>query len=178
LFEEFLGAIDDKEARRRLGKYLGALQRWSKSINLTAANTPQEAVDTLILPVLGSERCIQGDVIDVGSGNGSPGLILAALLPTTRFTLLEPRAKRWAFLRDATRDMGLANVTVSRQRSDQYTGQPAKTITMRAVGLAPEALRALSTPGGAVLVFGGPTIAQAEKVELPSGALLQRYCFT
>ena len=178
MFEELIPAIDDAEARRRLGKYLAALKRWSKNINLTAANTPAAAVETLILPVLGAERYVDADVIDVGSGNGSPGLILAALRPATRFTLLEPRAKRWAFLRDAVREMELPNVTVSRERSDEFTGKPARTVTIRAVGLEPEALRSLVAPGGCVLVFGGPRIEGTEKIQLPSGAQLQRRCFT
>jgi 16S rRNA (guanine527-N7)-methyltransferase len=175
-----LGLLDiaDVAARRRLDRYLACLCRWSPRINLTGAETDEAAFETLLRPVLGSEGLLSGPVIDVGSGNGSPGLILAALRPDLRFTLLEPRAKRWAFLREATREMGIENVVVERRRSDEFQGEPAGTVTMRAVGLDPKALRALLQPTGCVLVFGGPPLADAEVIRLPSGSTLQRRCFT
>lgn len=167
-----------EEARARVEKYLNCLRHWSPRINLTGAATPQEAFATLVLPVLGAEALIEGHVIDVGSGNGSPGMVLAALRPDLFFTLLEPRAKRWAFLREAAREMAADNVTVLRQRSEEYQGTPARTVTMRAVGLHPRTLKALLEPRGCVLVFGGPFIDGMESLRLPSGAGLQRQCFT
>ena len=47
-----------------------------------------------------------GALVDVGSGNGSPGLVLALLRDDLSVTLLEPRQKRWAFLREASRRAG------------------------------------------------------------------------
>ncbi len=173
-----LSAIRQPEARERLRRYLDCLQRWSRKINLTGAETRDAAFETLVAPVLGSEGLLRGRVIDVGSGNGSPALILAALRPDQMFTLLEPRAKRWAFLREAAREMGLTNTEIRRERSEDYPGEPADTVTMRAVGLAPSQLRSLLAPGGCVLVFGGPDLPGAETVPLPSGARVQRQCFT
>ena len=66
-----------------------------------------------------------GPVLDVGSGNGSPGLVLALLRPELEITLLEPRAKRWAFLREAARAAGRAEVRVFRGRHDAWPGPPA-----------------------------------------------------
>jgi 16S rRNA (guanine527-N7)-methyltransferase len=170
--------IEDDGANRRLSQYLDCLLRWAPRINLTGADKRAEAFNTLILPILGSESLLADPVIDVGSGNGSPGLILAALRPDLAFTLLEPRAKRWAFLREAARDMGAANVTVLRERSEGYRGAPAATATMRAVGLDPKSLRPLLLPGGCVLVFGGPPLRDATAIRLASGATVQRRCFT
>ena len=171
-------SISDKTAREKLGRYLDCLQQWSRRINLTGADTSEAAFNTLILPVMGAEGLLSGSVIDVGSGNGSPGLILAALRPDLEFTLLEPRAKRWAFLREAVRVMGTGNVAVLRERSETYGGRPAQTVTMRAVGLDPEVLQPLLAPGGCVLVFGGPPLDKAETIPLPGGSALQRRCFT
>jgi len=171
-------AITDEAARTRLARYLATLRHWSPRINLTGAQNEQEAFNTLVRPILGAEGLLSNPVVDVGSGNGSPGLILAALRPDLTFTLLEPRAKRWAFLRDAVREMGVRNVTVRRERSDEYRGQPAATVTMRAVGLDPETLRPLIAPGGVLLVFGGPELPRAEMLRLPAGASVQRRCFT
>ena len=175
---EGLLAIKDEAARMRLARYLDCLGRWSPKINLTGARSEEEAFNMLVWPVLGAEALLTNPVIDVGSGNGSPGLILAALRPELNITLLEPRAKRWAFLRDVSREMGVPNVTVRRERSDGYRGRPAATVTMRAVGLAPEALRPLIAPGGTLLVFGGPQLPGAEMLRLPGGATVQRRCFT
>lgn len=175
---EGLAAITDPTAKARLDRYLDCLRRWSLKINLTGAETRNAAIDTLVNPVLGAEDLLSGSVIDVGSGNGSPGLILAALCPALTFTLLEPRAKRWAFLREAAREMGVTNVTVLRERSNSYRGEPAAVVTMRAVGLDPEALHALLAPGGCVLVFGGPEIEGAQSIRLPRGSMVQRRCFT
>jgi 16S rRNA (guanine527-N7)-methyltransferase len=177
VFSGLLG-IADAEARGRLDRYLDCLGRWSKKINLTGAETEEAAFKTLVLPILGAEELIDGRVIDVGSGNGSPGLVLAALRPDLPFTLLEPRAKRWAFLREAAREMGVDNANVERARSDQYQGERAATVTMRAVGLDPASLRRLLLPGGCVLVFGGPRLEGAEVLSTKSGTRLQRRCFT
>jgi 16S rRNA (guanine527-N7)-methyltransferase len=173
-----LSAITDVLAQARIRKYLECLRRWSSKINLTGAETETAAFDTLVSPVLGAEGMLSGPVIDVGSGNGSPGLVLAALRPDLGFTLLEPRAKRWAFLREAARAAGLANVDVLRVRDDTYGGPRAQTVIMRAVGLQPEALHPLLLPGGCVLVFGGPDLRGCESTTLPSGARVQRQCFT
>jgi 16S rRNA (guanine527-N7)-methyltransferase len=170
--------IADGAARRKLGRYLECLSTWSKRINLTGADTAETAFDLLIRPVLGAEDYLSGPILDVGSGNGSPALILAALRPDLDFTLLEPRAKRWAFLREAARSMPLENVEIRRERSDTYDGGAVDTVTMRAVGLDPESLRSILTPGGCVLVFGGPPLEGAETIRLPAGSTLQRRCFT
>lgn len=173
-----LSTIPEGAAREKIDRYLDCLLRWSRSINLTGAGTRESAFDTLVAPVLGAEKLLQGHVIDVGSGNGSPGLILAVLRPDLRFTLLEPRAKRWAFLREAAREMGLGNTNALRDRSETYRGEQAMTVTMRAVGLDATRLRPLLSPGGCVLVFGGPDLAAAEAHPLLSGSRVQRRCFT
>ena len=98
-------------------------------------------------------RLAAGTLLDVGSGNGSPGLVLAALRPDLRVTLLEPRLRRWAFLREAARAMGLA-VEVRRQRHDEYDGPAAVTVTVRALRLPARDLAALVAPGGRLVVFG------------------------
>lgn len=173
-----LADIGDTGARERLARYLNCLGRWSRKVNLTGADTDEAAFDTLVRPVLGAEKLIAGPVIDVGSGNGSPGLILAALRPDLSFTLLEPRAKRWAFLREAAREMGLENVAIARERSDGYHGGLATTVTMRAVGLDPKEVQPLLAIGGCVLVFGGPALEGARVLRLAGGSSVQRRCFT
>ena len=100
-------------------------------------------------------RGFDGPVVDVGSGNGSPGLVLGLLRDDLEPTLLEPRARRWAFLREAARAAGRSGVRVLRKRHDAYPGPPAETVTLRALALPLGELVALVAPGGRVLVFGG-----------------------
>lgn len=95
-----------------------------------------------------------GSLIDVGSGNGSPGLVFALLRDDLDVTLLEPRARRWAFLREAARVTGRA-VRVLRARHDGYGGPPARTVTLRGLALSLADLALLVEPGGRLLVFGG-----------------------
>ena len=65
--------------------YLGLLAAWSPRVNLTGARTPEERVKTLVAPVLPLLALVpEGSVLDLGSGNGSPGLVLALLRPDLR----------------------------------------------------------------------------------------------
>lgn len=95
-----------------------------------------------------------GSLIDVGSGNGSPGLVFALVRDDLEVTLLEPRARRWAFLREAARASS-RGVRVQRVRHDGYAGEPAHTVTLRAVALPLAEIAPLVLPGGRLLVLGG-----------------------
>jgi 16S rRNA (guanine527-N7)-methyltransferase len=120
-----------------------------------------------VLPALG--LLAPGALLDVGSGNGSPGLVLSLLEPGRPATLLEPRAKRWAFLREAARAAGRPDVRVLRHRHDAYAGPPAANVTLRGLRLSLSALEALVEKGGRVLVFGPPPPAEPGWRELPPG---------
>jgi 16S rRNA (guanine527-N7)-methyltransferase len=144
------------EAARRLTTYLDLLAAWNERINLTGLNTSADRVRVLVEAILPARDLpAPGTLLDLGSGNGSPGLVLAATRDDLDVTLLEPRAKRWAFLREAVRQMGLA-VSVLRERHDSYGGRPARTVTLRALALPIAQLRPLVEPGGQILVFGRP----------------------
>jgi 16S rRNA (guanine527-N7)-methyltransferase len=145
----------DAPAAGRLAGYLDLLAAWSARVNLTGARTAEQRVRLLVEPVLPALPLVgPGRLLDVGAGNGSPGLVLALLRPELPATLLEPRQKRWAFLREAARAAGRGDVEVLRLRHDQYAGPPAATVTLRALALAPADLRGLVAPGGRLLVFG------------------------
>src|SRR6185503_3314996 len=158
-----LAALDVGPAAEPLARYLDLLAAWSARVNLSGARTAAERVATLVAPVVPVAALPEsGRLIDVGSGNGSPGLVLALLRPDLRVTLLEPRLKRWAFLREAARAAGRPEVEVLRQRHDEYDGPAARTVTVRALALPPAALAALAEPGGRLLVFGPPPAAGGE----------------
>ena len=136
--------------------YLDEVARWSRRVNLTGAQSPEERTDLLVAQVLPVVDLVEGPrLIDVGSGNGSPGLVLALLRPELEATLLEPRQRRWAFLREAARVTGRAGLEVLRVRHDQYAGPPADSLTIRALDVPLEELAPLLRPGGRAVVFGG-----------------------
>lgn len=103
-------------------------------------------------------RC---SLVDVGSGAGLPGIVLAMLLPQARVTLLEPLARRVDFLTETVAELGLGNAEVVRARAEDLAGQiSADVVTARAVapldklaGLTLGLLR----PGGRVLAIKGST---------------------
>jgi 16S rRNA (guanine527-N7)-methyltransferase len=150
-----LGLSEAEQAA--LSRYLDLLAAWSERVNLSGLRTPAARVARLVADVLPAAPLPgPGRLIDVGSGNGSPGLVLALLRPELAVTLLEPRARRWAFLREAARALARPDVTVLRDRHDAYRGPPAETVTLRALALPPAELLPLLRPGGLLLVFGRP----------------------
>lgn len=114
-------------------------------------------------------------VLDVGSGAGLPGIALALARPDLTVTLLEPMARRAAFLDAVVRELGLAGVQVHRGRAEELHGVaarqgsaadkpslPADVVTARA--LAPLDRLAnwclpLVKPGGVVLAIKGQSAA-------------------
>ena len=140
-----------------LSRYLDLVADWNPRVNLTGARTPAERVAILVAPVAPLAPVLEeGRLIDVGSGNGSPGLVLALLRPDLSAILLEPRQRRWAFLREAARAVGRPDVDVRRQRHDGYEGPAAQTVSLRALALPLHALAPLVAPGGRVMVWGAP----------------------
>jgi 16S rRNA (guanine527-N7)-methyltransferase len=105
----------------------------------------------------------RGTLLDLGSGAGLPGLVLAMLLPETAVTLLEPMERRCRFLTEAVTELGLANVSVLRGRAEDVTVR-TDVVTARAVAPLPrlaELAIGLVRPGGMVLAIKGRT-AQEE----------------
>jgi 16S rRNA (guanine527-N7)-methyltransferase len=102
-------------------------------------------------------------LLDIGSGAGLPGIVLAMLLPEVQVTLLEPMARRVEFLDECRAALGLRNVAVRRGRAEEVRGQVrAEVVTARAVApldrLAGLAIP-LVQPGGMVLALKGQRAA-------------------
>jgi 16S rRNA (guanine527-N7)-methyltransferase len=140
-----------------LSRYLDLLAAWSARVNLSGARTAEARVAILVAPVVAVAPLLEpGLLLDIGSGNGSPGLVLAALRPDLPVILLEPRQRRWAFLREAARVVGRADVEVRRVRHDGYAGPPAQTVSLRGLALPPGELAPLVVAGGRVVSWGPP----------------------
>jgi 16S rRNA (guanine527-N7)-methyltransferase len=106
-------------------------------------------------------RC---SLVDLGSGAGLPGIVLALLLPDAEITLLEPMAKRAAFLAECVSELGLENARVQRARAEELSGTLlADVVTARAVAPLGRLARlavGLLRPGGVLLAIKGAKAAE------------------
>jgi 16S rRNA (guanine527-N7)-methyltransferase len=106
----------------------------------------------------------RGELVDIGSGAGLPGVVLAMLRPQVRVILLEPMLRRSVFLDECVARLGLTNATVVRGRAEEMTGTiRADIATARAVApldrLAGWAAGVLK-PGGQILAIKGESAAE------------------
>ena len=101
-----------RETWGRLDALVGLLAKWQKAINLVGRGTMDDVWTRHILDSAQLLPLIPGDaksLIDLGSGAGFPGLVVAALRPELKVTLIEADARKAAFLGEAARHMGLEN---------------------------------------------------------------------
>ena len=114
-----------------------------------------------------------GAVIDVGSGAGLPGLVIAAMEPGREIILIEPMERRVAWLEEISARLGLANVRVLRARAESAAGLVrAPAVTARAVAPLAKLARwcvPLVADGGQLLFLKGR--GAADEVAASAGAL-------
>jgi 16S rRNA (guanine527-N7)-methyltransferase len=105
----------------------------------------------------------EATVVDVGSGAGLPGVVLALLRPDVTMTLVEPLLRRATYLREVVAELGLANTEVVRARAEDLHGQVlADRVTARAVAPFEKLARwclPLLRPGGALVALKGESVA-------------------
>ncbi|HEY2749344.1 MAG TPA: 16S rRNA (guanine(527)-N(7))-methyltransferase RsmG [Polyangia bacterium] len=92
-------ALDDAQVGK-LVEYLALLQTWNRKINLTAITEPRDVVELHFLDSLAVAQLVRdrATLIDVGSGAGFPGAVLAIALPSLAITCIDAVAKKVAFL--------------------------------------------------------------------------------
>lgn len=123
-----------RETRARLEAFVALLRRWNSTINLVARDDeddiwPRHVCDCLqLLPLIPPGTT---EAIDIGSGAGFPGLVLA-IAGGWRFHLIEADHRKVAFLHEAQRATG-APVTVHSMRAEHAELAPAALVTARAV---------------------------------------------
>jgi len=117
-----------------LAAYLSELEIWRARMNLTGRLTRHDlaahTVESLLARSLISDNT---EVIDVGSGSGFPALPLAIVRPDSRFTMVEVRSRKAAFLRHVVRKLELRNADVVIGDVARIPYGPWKTATSRAV---------------------------------------------
>ena len=125
--------------------YLALLQRWNRTYNLTAVRDPalmltQHLADCMA--VIEPLRRIGGDgphrasrrLLDVGSGGGLPGVVIAALNLAIDVTCVDTVGKKAAFVRQVAAELRLRNLHAEHARVEQLQAAPFDLVTSRAFG--------------------------------------------
>jgi 16S rRNA (guanine527-N7)-methyltransferase len=119
-----LGLAMGEEALGRLLRFSDTLATWNRRLRLTGDPDPvriaeQHIADSLAVVGLLPDT---GLVVDIGSGQGFPGIILGCMRPELELVLIEARRRRANFLRDAIRRIPLPRATVLEQRAESIAG--------------------------------------------------------
>lgn len=132
-----LGVELSPEQQAKLSGYLDLLQRWNATYNLTAVREPlamftQHLADCLaVIPAL-NRRATGGRLLDVGSGGGLPGVVIACALPGWDVSCVDAVAKKAAFVRQVAGSLLLPNLHASHARVETLAAEPFQLITSRA----------------------------------------------
>lgn len=161
--------------------YAELLARWNKAIRLVGPDDLETIVREQVVDAVGFIPALRATSapswIDVGAGGGLPGLIAAAMLPERQWILIEPTAKKTAFLHAAATALKLPNVTIHQGRIapkgqvqpllPTSVGHPRAALSRATFG--PQEWVALAAPfvgrGGEIL------IATATDDEMPTDIL-------
>ncbi len=148
----------------RLAAYVELLQRWNARLNLTALDNSDHGLDRLVVEPLAAARHAPQttvNVIDIGSGSGSPAIPLRIALAGARLVMVEARQRKAAFLREAVRRLELADCTVETGRFETLAARPDlqrvfDLLTLRGVRIGAGELQRLEkfvAPGGQLFLF-------------------------
>lgn len=162
-----LGAPIPAHGVAALSAYLGLLQRWNTTHNLTAIRDPAQMLthhvaDCLaVMPPLQHHFAAQRRprLLDVGSGGGLPGVIIAIMAPHVDVTCVDSVGKKAAFIRHVAGELPLPNLHAEHSRvEDLRASAPFDLITARAFATLADFVavtRHLLAPGGAWMAMKG-----------------------
>lgn len=162
---------------RALYSHYCELRRWNPRLSLVGPGTAGVVVERHYGESLAALPLIRPSdrfLLDIGTGAGFPGLVLAAARPSLAATLTEPRQRKWAFLEAAVRRCGLScrclDVRVERPLP-RVLPREIDIVTCRALSISPGLLEALGqhSPGARFLLWGG-----VDPPQLPAGYLVHR----
>lgn len=171
---QMLGLRLKPETVEKMAGHLRLLLEWTKITNLTAIRNPADAavyhfLDSLtVLKILPKNA---SQLLDVGSGGGFPGVVIAVALPDLKITLLDPNPRKIIFLKEVGRQLRLYNITYLNFKVEDLIARPEPpgfdAVVNRAYSSKTdfiEKLAPLINPGGRLIYMGGPaSIGEAPK---------------
>lgn len=124
--------LTDHQKSQLVG-FVQLLDKWNKAYNLTSVRNPDEMLVKHIMDSLVVSPYLQGNCfIDVGTGPGLPGIPLAIANPDKQFVLLDSLGKRITFIKNALRELGIANVVPVQSRVEEFTERQFDGVLSRA----------------------------------------------
>jgi 16S rRNA (guanine527-N7)-methyltransferase len=130
--------VPDHRIETLLG-YLALLQRWNAHYNLTSVRDPAQMLTQHLadcLAIIGPLRRQVGErptrLLDVGSGGGLPGVVIATLNPAMAVTCVDTVGKKAAFVQQVAGELRLKNLHAAHARVEALIGTPFDVITSRA----------------------------------------------
>lgn len=121
-----LGLSATEQQVEQLALYCDRMLEKNQVMNLTAITDPAEAMRLHLLDsaaLLAAHDLAGKKIIDVGTGAGLPGMVLAILEPSAQLTLLDTLGKRVDWLGEVSRELGLVNVTTIKGRAEEVSHQ-------------------------------------------------------
>jgi len=116
-----LGLNLSQQKIEQLVKYLDLLLKWNKVHNLTAIDNPSEAVKKHLLDSLSILSFVKkGTILDVGSGAGLPGIVIALMRDDVSVTSIDSVGKKCRFMEHAKLNLSLENFNVVNDRVEIY----------------------------------------------------------
>jgi len=117
---ELAGYGFDETQKKQFDDYFNLLSDWNKRINLTSIDEDKYLTHHL-LDCLSVLEDIHGDtILDMGTGGGLPGVVLAIAQPEKQFTLLDARNKKIAFLKSVKMTLPLINIDPQHSRVEDH----------------------------------------------------------
>ncbi len=140
-----LGLSASAAQQTQLLDYIALIQKWNKVYNLTAVRDPAEMLthhllDSLavITPLVQHTQGKPARVLDVGSGAGLPGTVLAILRPELDVTCVDTVAKKAAFIQNTALTLKLPNLRGVHARVEEMQAEPFDIVTSRAFSSLPD----------------------------------------
>lgn len=173
-----LGLVVEAEQQQKMMKYLGLLQKWNRVYNLTAIDKTELMVSHHLLDSLAVlPHLMAGRWLDVGSGAGLPGLVLALMRPDWEFELLDSNSKKCSFVQQAAIELNIKNIQVTCARVQDWKKEKKfDGIISRAFAELEKFVvltHHLLMPGGVWVAMKGMPPNQ-ELQQLPAGIVLKR----
>lgn len=166
-----LGLTLPADVGQTLLDYVAMLGKWNGAYNLTAIRDPGQMVVRHVLDSLSVLPHVRGrTLVDVGTGAGLPGLVLAIAQPELAVTLLDSNGKKVRFLRQAVAELGVRNAVAVHSRVEDFS-QTFDVVTSRAFATLADMVGGsaqLLDDGGEFLAMKGQLPAE-EITGLPAG---------